>query len=137
MVMKNMSKIAEIKASEIMVPREKLLTVKIDEKIAAADILMVRNGIGSLLILDEEDKLAGIITDGDIIRVRNSTDLPNKTVDNLMTKNPITINPEMKLKDILSILIKHNIEHLPVVESGEIKGIISQTRIFRIIQNKL
>ena len=129
--------LTDIIAEEIMVPKEKLLMVKVDEKIAAADILMVRNGIGSLLIVDENEKLAGIITDGDVIRVRNSTDLPNKTVDHLMTKNPITISPKMKLKAILSILIKHNIEHLPVVEGGEILGIISQTRIFRIIHNNL
>ncbi len=129
--------LAEIKAKEIMVPRDKLLTVKMDEKIAAADILMVRKGVGSILIIDQDEKLTGIITDGDIIRVRNSTDLPNKTVEHLMTKNPITIGPEMMLKNILSILIKHNIEHLPVIKEGKILGIVSQTRIFRIIYNNL
>ena len=129
--------LGEITAKEIMVPKEKLLTVTVDEKIAAADILMVRNGIGSLLILDKNEKLVGIITDGDIIKVRNSTDIPHKTVDYVMTKNPITIPSETTLKSIVSILIKHNIEHLPVVDNGDIIGIVSQTRILRIILKHL
>lgn len=129
--------LGDITAEEIMVPRNKLLTVTVDEKIAAADILMVRNGIGSLLILDDQDKLIGIITDGDIIKVRNSTDIPHKTVDHVMTRNPITIPPNTSLKKILSILIKHNIDHLPVVDKGEIKGIVSQTRILRVILKSL
>ena len=129
--------LGDIIAEKIMVPKKKLVTVTVDEKIAAADILMVRNGIGSLLILDKDDKLMGIITDGDIIKVRNSTQIPHKTVDYLMTKNPITITSKTTLKSIVSILIKHNIEHLPVVDAGEVKGIVSQTRILRIILKSL
>ncbi|MHA1799557.1 MAG: CBS domain-containing protein [Candidatus Helarchaeota archaeon] len=129
--------LANIKAEEIMVPAERLLKVPVSEKIASADILMVRNGVGSLLIVDENEKLIGIITDGDIIKVRNSTDIPHKTVDHVMTRNPITISSKTNLKTILSIMIKHNIEHLPVVDEGKIKGIVSQTRIFRIIHKHL
>lgn len=129
--------LGEITAKEIMVPKKKLLTVTMDEKIAAADILMVRSGIGSLLILDKDDKLVGIMTDGDVIKVRNSTDIPHKTVDHVMTKNPITIPSKTSLKKIVSILIKHNIKHLPVVDNGKIKGIVSQTRVLRVIFKKL
>ena len=129
--------LGEITAKEIMVPKKKLLTVTMDEKIAAADILMVRSGIGSLLILDKDDKLVGIMTDGDVIKVRNSTDIPHKTVDHVMKKNPITIPSKTSLKKIVSILIKHNIKHLPVVDNGKIKGIVSQTRVLRVIFKKL
>jgi len=129
--------LGEITAKEIMVPRKKLLTVTTDEKIAAADILMVRSGIGSLLILNKNDELVGIMTDGDIIKVRNSTDIPHKTVDHVMTKNPITISSKTPLKKIVSILINHNIKHLPVIEKGKIIGIVSQTRVFRIILKNL
>ena len=134
--MDNLS-LGEITAEKIMVPRKKLLTVTTDEKIAAADILMVRSGIGSLLIIDKNDNLVGIITDGDIIRVKNSTNIPHKTVDHVMTKNPITIPSKTPLKKIVSILIKHNIKHLPVVDNGKIKGIVSQTRVLRIILKNL
>ena len=127
----------EITAEDIMVPKDKLITATIDETIASADIIMVRNGISSLLILDHAGKLAGIITDGDIIRVRNSTDVPNKTVNNLMTKNPITISIKASFKAILEKMIKFGIEHLPVVDGDELKGIITETRIFRIIYENL
>ncbi|MFX0138750.1 MAG: CBS domain-containing protein, partial [Candidatus Hodarchaeota archaeon] len=67
----------DIKAKDIMV--KKLVTSQPEEKVGSTDILMVRKGIGCLLITKDE-KLVGILTNRDIIKLKNSTDAIHKTV---------------------------------------------------------
>ncbi|NVM01977.1 MAG: CBS domain-containing protein [Candidatus Helarchaeota archaeon] len=120
--------LTDIKAKEIMV--SKLITSAPDEKVGSTDILMVRRGIGCLLITSGE-KLVGILTNRDIVRLKNSTDTIHKTVAQIMTKNPMTITSDTNLKEIIKIMVTHSIEHLPVVENGKLVGLIGHNQIFR------
>jgi len=84
------------------------------------------HNIGSLLVV-ENDALAGIITERDILHAtaRHGSDFLNYSVSDVMTRDLITCEREADLGDIMGLMTDKRIRHLPVVEEGELLGIIS------------
>jgi arabinose-5-phosphate isomerase len=77
-------------------------------------------GLGSVLVLDGEESVVGIVTDGDLRRALiNMGDLSEKVVEQVMTRNPKGISPEALAADALALMEKHLITVLPVVETNE------------------
>lgn len=120
--------IKDIKAKDIMI--SELLTVNPKEKVAAADLLMVRNSIGGLPVIEDE-KLVGILTQRDIMLSRFSISVGGLQVEDLMTRNPITVTPETLLEQILEIMLTKNVERLPVIEDGKLVGVVMHGQILR------
>ena len=91
----------------------------------AIKILNTRN-IGAVLVLDEKKHSIGILTDGDIRRlVVKSSDLGGKTVTETMTPAPKTITEDLLAADALSIMQRHEVTVLAVVnELNEVTGIL-------------
>lgn len=126
--------LSNIKASEIML--KDIVSISPTDKVGAADILMVRKGIGCILIVENEE-LVGILTNRDILKLRNTSDIIHKTVSQIMTKNPMIITPNTSLKSIIKIMNSHQIEHLPVVDDGKVVGLVGHNQIFRSILKNL
>ena len=82
--------------------------------------------LGSVLVLDGEESVVGIVTDGDLRRALiNMGDLSEKAVEQVMTKNPKGVSPEALAADALALMEKHLITVLPVVETnGQLVGVI-------------
>lgn len=72
---------------------------------------------GSATVTDKKGKLMGIFTDGDLRRhLEKDSDLVNKRVKDVMTKNPVRINVKKLASEALSILREKKIDELPVVD---------------------
>lgn len=93
-----------------------------------AEILKEMNNkrLGSVLVLDGEELVVGIVTDGDLRRALiNMGDLSEKAVEQVMTRNPKGVSPEALAADALALMEKHLITVLPVVETnGQLVGVI-------------
>ena len=91
----------------------------------ALSILNAKN-LGAVLIVDEKQRVAGIITDGDIRRmVAGEVDLDTQRAANHMTATPKTISAELMAADALSIMQEHEITILPVTDAhGHLEGIL-------------
>jgi arabinose-5-phosphate isomerase len=78
------------------------------------------------MVIGSDRTLTGIITDGDIRRMVATKKSPSElTVDDVMTKNPRTVDPEAPAYDALYVMEKHQITVLPVVNDRvEIQGIL-------------
>jgi len=73
----------------------------------------------------ENDKVIGIITDGDIRRMLNKTEtIAGLTAKDIMTINPKTIKSTDMVVDAFNILEDFSITQLVVVDNGEYKGVI-------------
>ncbi len=82
---------------------------------------------GSVLVVDDEQHLAGIFTARDAVRaLAESKQAETATLDQVMTPNPITIAPERRAIDALHEMNNRGFRHLPVVDSGRILGVISR-----------
>jgi signal-transduction protein with cAMP-binding, CBS, and nucleotidyltransferase domain len=86
---------------------------------------MWRQQTGSLLIT-ESGHLLGIITERDLLRaVALGADPDKTTVDDAMTAEVFTVPPDMQLQDAAREMAVRWIRHLPVVEAGQVLGVVS------------
>lgn len=99
------------------------LTLSPEASLADAVSLMKENKIGGIPVVDEANKLVGIITNRDL---RFEKDLSRLVGDVMTTKNLITAALGTDLKGAQAILEKHKIEKLPIVdEQGILQGLIT------------
>lgn len=93
--------------------------------IDAVTVLNSKN-LGAVLIIDQQNKLLGIITDGDVRRaVAESRDITTISVENFMTADPVSSEANIQAVDALSILQQYEITILPIVgEDKKLVGIL-------------
>ena len=87
---------------------------------------MDAKGLGAVLVLDGDERVVGIVTDGDLRRgiIRFGT-LEGRSVEEVMTPEPKSITPEAMAVDALTLMERHLITVLPVVDSrGGLAGIV-------------
>jgi CBS domain-containing protein len=103
----------------------KVVTIGPDALIPEAMRLMVEHNIGSLVVV--EDGIAGILTERDLLRAadRDLKGLPDTTVRQLMTQIVITATPSERIQAVMETMTSHRIRHLPIVDGGELSGLIS------------
>ena len=94
--------------------------------VADALSLMVKNDIGSLVVL-EGARLAGMLTFREILKALDARkgDLAGLKVADVMTANPVCGNPDDSLESLREIMNKGHIRYLPVKEGDRLLGVIS------------
>ncbi|OWK46969.1 PP2C family protein-serine/threonine phosphatase [Fimbriiglobus ruber] len=89
--------------------------------------LMNQRRIGSVLVIRDEDHLAGIFTERDLLR-RVAGAVPGwreYPVSQWMTSDPYTIGPDVGWDEAVGKMHKLRVRHMPVIEDGRVIGIIS------------
>jgi len=88
--------------------------------------IMVEKNVSALLVM-ENDKLAGIFTERDYARkiVLKGKISKETTIGEVMTRDLITVAPETSLDSCMRLMTGKLIRHLPVVDKGQLAGIIS------------
>ena len=116
----------KVSVSEVMITGEHIPMAGKDTSLRQAVSILNAKNIGAVLITDEEQRVAGIITDGDVRRmVAKDLDLDTQYVENHMTPAPKTISKELLAADALSIMQKHEITILPITDDqGRLIGIL-------------
>ena len=94
----------------------------------AADTLLDKQ-IGSLVVVNEDNHIAGILTSTDFVRiVRDSKPKAKTTVERYMTDQVVTVGAQDSIRDAADKMITYNIHHLPVVDDEEgVIGMLSTT----------
>ncbi len=112
--------------SEIMLTGDDVPKVAMNTSLADALQVLDRMDLGTVLIVDTHDRIAGILTDGDIRRmVIQGIDFAGHTVDSVMTADPLAIYPGRPVFEALNIMEHHQITVLPVVdEEKKLCGIL-------------
>ena len=111
-----------MKVEEVM---NKAIAIEHDISVKEAAQIMSKKNIGSLIIL-KKDKIAGIITEKDIMKNISSLD---KKISSVMSKNVITVEHNDSIDNAALIITGHKIKRLPVLEKGKLVGIITATDI--------
>ncbi len=96
--------------------------------------LMAENNVGAVMIADSGQTL-GIFTERDycrkiILMGRSSLNTP---IQDIMTKQMITVSPAQSLEECLELMTKYHIRHLPVQEDGKLIGIVSMRNVMEMI----
>lgn len=122
-----------MKVAEAMTAR--VVTIEMDDRIPAIQEILSQVGSHHLLVV-EEGKLQGVISDRDILRVLSpylytksetarDTETMQRRAHQVMTHSPITVSPEVSVKEALALMLVHDISCLPVLDGDNIEGIFT------------
>lgn len=105
--------------------KKTLYSVAPSTTVGEALSLMAQNRIGSALIM-EGGRLIGIFTERDTVKaISQSHDAPTHEISSWMTRDPKTVSPDVEVDDALRTMLDNGFRHLPVVERGEVIGMVS------------
>lgn len=111
-----------------IVKDQKLLVLAERETVQQACRCMWECRTGSVLVVDDQQRLTGIFTGRDAVRtLAEGKNAEVTTLAHAMTPNPITITPDNRAIDALREMGNRGFRHLPVVESGRIWGVVSRS----------
>jgi CBS domain-containing protein len=94
--------------------------------IAEAVDLLTTHRIGAVVVMDGK-RVAGILSERDVVRHlgKDWTALSSRPVSEVMTKNVVTAGRYATVDELMERMTERRIRHLPIVENGELVGIVS------------
>ncbi len=89
--------------------------------------VMAEKNIGAVIVTDEAGKLSGIFSERDYARkmMIKGRDSHSTKVGEIMTTVVVSVNPETRLRDCMSIMTDKRVRHLPVFQGDKLVGVIS------------
>jgi len=145
------------KAEDIMT--KKVIVVHPETEIVQAARLLLEHHINGLPVVDQEGHLEGMICQDDLITQQKKIPLPSYfilldsliplfsqkdiekalkkmaaiTVAEAMSPDPITVEPSTDLEEIATLMVKHTIHTVPVIDQGRLVGIIGKEDILKTL----
>ncbi|MCK4633960.1 CBS domain-containing protein [Candidatus Bathyarchaeota archaeon] len=119
-----------LKVEDVMV--KEVITVDVNSTVKQAADIMNKFEIGCL-IATKDGKAIGILTERDLLkRIISEAKSPRRTkVAAVMSKPIIVVEPNMDLEEATKLMFKMRIKKLPVVEHGQLKGLVTLTDLAR------
>lgn len=104
----------------------RLFTVEPTATVIEVVKLLARENVGAVVVL-AEGKLAGIVSERDVTKkiFLHGANPAVDQVDQIMTRDVITVSPDMTTRECMVRMTARNIRQLPVLESGHVVGLIS------------
>ncbi len=148
---------AMLKVKDIMT--KELITVSPETEIVHATKLLLENRINGVPVTDETGKLLGILCQSDLIAQQKKLPVPSFftfldglitltsmkqfekqvqkiaaiTVAQAMTPNPVAVRPDTDIEAVAALMVDNNFHTIPVVDEGELVGIVGKEDILRTI----
>lgn len=122
-----------VKVSDVMHSGKENAVIPMGSSLRSAIVEMSAKGLSMVTIVDSENRLMGIITDGDLRRMlEKGVDVYSETIDAVMTKNPKWIDSREMAVNALQYMSDRRITSMPVLdEEGCVVGSILMTDIFK------
>jgi len=146
-----------IKAKDIMT--KEIITVSPETDITEAADLLLKKRINGVPVVNDAGELVGILCQSDLIAQQKSIPIPSlftlldgyislktskrmdKEVEKIaatkvaeaMTADPVTVDPETDIEKIAVLMVEKNYHTLPVIEAGELVGILGKEDVLRTL----
>jgi CBS domain-containing protein len=104
-----------------------VITTSAAASIAGAIDTLAKRRIGALVVVDDQDNIAGIISERDIVRAiaEQGERVLSSALSTVMTRAVVTCSESETINDVMTRMTRGRFRHLPVVENGQLTGIIS------------
>lgn len=143
-----------MKARDVMV--SPVVTVKPSATVKEVARLFLRRQISAVPVVDEQGKLVGIVSEGDLLhRAEIGTErgrswwlvllakdralaadyikAHGRKVEDVMTRNVVTATPDTPLNEIARLLEKHGVKRVPILGDGQLVGIVSRANLVQAV----
>jgi CBS-domain-containing membrane protein len=144
-----------MKARDVMV--SPVITAKPDASVKEVAQILLKNQISAVPVVDDAYKLVGIVSEGDLMRradlgterhrswwlaalfaeeetlAAEYVKAHGQKVADVMSKRVVTAAPDAELNHIASLLEKHSIKRVPIVENGALVGIVSRANLIQAL----
>ncbi|MBE0502238.1 MAG: CBS domain-containing protein [Desulfuromonadales bacterium] len=98
-----------------------------------------RGDVGAVMVGTDSDQVAGIVTEHDLVTkvlARALPDLQTMTAAEVMTPKPFTMSTDSYMYEATSFMLRHKIKHVPVVDQGELVGLVTLRDLMRYRSQK-
>lgn len=114
-----------MKVSDVMTTE--VATAKLDERLSDCAKTMDKLNIGILPVIDDFNRLVGVITDRDIAvrAVAKGKDINHATCQEFMTPSPVTVQADMDVEAAADLMADKQVRRLPVIQDERLIGIVS------------
>lgn len=133
-----------------------VISIGADEPVLTAARLMLQNRISGLPVVDKENELIGIVTEGDFLRrgelgtqrrrpkwlefivgpgrlAEEYVHTSGRKVEEIMTPDPCTVSEADSLETVVELMEHRHVKRLPVVRGGRMVGIISRANLLHAL----
>jgi CBS domain-containing protein len=100
-------------------------TTTVDTPVADLISVLETHDLGGMPVLDEEQKLVGMVTEYDIISKRGHT------AGSIMSRGVITVQQMAPVGELIELMGLHGVRQLPVVHDGQLIGIVTRRELMR------
>ena len=135
-------------------------TVRADARIEEAIAMMLALRVSGVPVLDPEGRLAGMLTEGDLLRraeiatgphrpawldflrgpsraAAEYVRLNSRRVEDLMTREVVTVAADAPLDAVVALMMQHHVKRVPVLKDGALAGIVSRADLMRALGQAL
>lgn len=149
-----------MQARDIM--NKNVITVQEDSSIEEAAGILTEYNISGAPVVNKQGKIVGMVTEGDLLHKETNPRTPAflnilgafiyirgieryredfkklaaASTSEIMTTDVITASGDMEIEDVAALMVEHGIKRVPVVENGNIIGIISRADIIKTLAKK-
>lgn len=116
-------------AQDIMT--DNVLTISPNATVQEAIETLMRKKISGLPVVDEDGQLIGVITEFALLAMAYDVDVRQEKVSKHMTTEVITVAPSEPIRKVADLCIMHRVRRIPVVENGQIVGLISRRDVLK------
>ena len=117
-----------MKASDILAEKgTRVVTIHEDNLLMDAMTLFFSNRIGSIIVVDKNDTILGIVAPNDVLKAvyNNIATVSDLKVKEVMTRDVIVATPDDDIDYLLAVMTENRIRHIPVLNNGKLKGLVS------------
>lgn len=141
-----------MRAQDVMTTN--VVSVKPETDVKDVALLLLENRVSAVPVIDNGNKLIGMLSEGDLIRrvadesvhsnsswleavfsTRNLaaefTKIHAKQAKDVMTAEVISVNQDVDISEIASLLAKHHVKRVPVIDNGQVVGIVSRANLLQ------
>lgn len=115
-----------LRVEDIMRTGDRLAQVMTGSKVKDAVLAMTEARAGAVAVVDADQQVLGVFTDGDLRRhLADNGDIAERVIDDIMTRHPIALSTNHLAVDVLAFYREHNIDDLVIVDdSGRLVGMV-------------
>ncbi len=112
-----------------------VVAISPEAPLTSAARLMYENGIGAVIVATQGGRMLGLLSERDLVRAaaESALEIPTMKVEAIFTKRVTTCGPDTSLDEVMKMMNEHRFRHMPVVEHGGLKGIVSIGDVFKYL----